>query len=187
MSAPAPELAARGRIGTVRTGPTRGPTRLSARGSGECCRWGMKRWSCIAASAALEPSCLPTGAARSMPGAPPWRSLIRVSNLGSNRVLEESPERKSSAARHFVVADQQPTLSWRYSRALASAARTLQNRSGGRSAPNLIGPAPARVLVRQRGAHSRISSIEPLGRHGRRCWGACRLWPDQRTTRNAYR
>ena len=47
---------------------------------------------------------------------------------------------------------------------LASTAEMMHNRgTGERSAPNLFGPAPARVLVRQRGAHSRIRLLRAFG------------------------
>jgi len=47
---------------------------------------------------------------------------------------------------------------------LASADEMMQNRvTGERSTPNLVGPAPARVPVRQRGAHSRIRLLRAFG------------------------
>ena len=47
---------------------------------------------------------------------------------------------------------------------LASAAEMMHNRgTGERSAPNLFGPAPARVPVRQRGAYSRIRLLRAFG------------------------
>lgn len=40
----------------------------------------------------------------------------------------------------------------------------MHNRAmGGRSAPNLVGPAPARVLVRQRGEYPRILLVRAFG------------------------
>ena len=56
----------------------------------------------------------------------------------------------------------------------------MHTRIGARSAPNLVGLAPAEALARQRGAHSSDPSASSLGTPRASPLGGVRPWPDPR-------